>query len=429
MKIVSPVRNFIVAAIYSLIYNYVYGNYIYNVWVSMCEGAYNIMQIPKLITYVLVAACPFVFYKGLKHVSSGFSLFVYAFVYIPFIDAIFVNNYPPDVSVLYSLLFFLIMCSFFLTDKYYLLKKIFRRRQTLLPFNVIIVFTFFLLVIALALNLGQLHFVNFFAESQELYALRAETQLRGIYIVCWLRSAFLPLLLVYYLNRKSFGGIAVVFIAYILIFMLDKQKLTIIFPFALTVMYFAYKYYKDSFGKYFHIFLFSLFAIISLVFTNIETNPMVLTLGLIVVLRIQCIAGMELERYFDFFVLNDNPYTYYSHISIIDKITGMYPYGDQSIGQVVAGDGGNSNAAFLLMDGIAAAGIIGCIIISIFFILFKSFMNSLNSRCSVGICVIVLLFGLQSMVNMSLMTAIMSNGFLVLFLLFLFVDVGAIERK
>ena len=56
-------------------------------------------------------------------------------------------------------------------------------------------------------------------------------------------------------------------------------------------------------------------------------------------------------------------------------------------------------------------------------------MNSLDARCSVGICVTVLLFGIQSMVNLSLLTAILSNGFLVLFLLFLYTDVAAIERR
>ena len=113
---------------------------------------------------------------------------------------------------------------------------------------------------------------------------------------------------------------------------------------------------------------------------------------------------------------------------LINKLTGLYPYGSLSIGQAVAGDGSNSNAAFWLMDGIAGWGIIGCIIISIIFIFFKSLMNSMDSRCSVGITVTILLFGIQSMVNMSLMTAILTNGFFVLFLLFFFLNVGTIEN-
>lgn len=107
----------------------------------------------------------------------------------------------------------------------------------------------------------------------------------------------------------------------------------------------------------------------------------------------------------------------------------MYPYGEQSIGQMVAGNGGNSNATFWLMDGIAAWGMIGCVIISIAFVFFKAIMNSLDARCSIGICVTVLLFGIQAMMNLSLLTSILTNGFLVLFFLFLYSDVGAVERK
>ena len=429
MKIDSRLSNFIIAAIYAVIYDYIYCNYMYGVWASYVDGSYLKMSTDNYVLYVLFAAIPFVFYRGLKHIASAFSLFVYVLVYIPFIESLFVNGYSDWIRLAYSTLFFLIICMFFLTDRIYILKRQFKKKRKLLSFNYIIVFTFLLLIIELVLNRGQLHLVNFFAEDNDLYSLRSETHLKGVYFVCWIRSALLPLLLVYYLNRKSLIGVSIVILAYISVFMLDKQKLTIIFPFALIVVYYSYLYYKEAFSKYFHIFLIGLFAIIGLIFTLVETNPITLALGMIIVLRIQCIAGAQFERYIDFFIIQDNPYTYFSHIGIINKLTGLYPYGALSIGQAVAGDGSNSNAAFLLMDGIAAGGMIGCVIISVFFIFFKSIMNSLDARCSVGICVTVLLFGIQSMVNLSLLTAILSNGFLVLFLLFLYTDVAAIERR
>lgn len=427
MKIGSSLSNFIIAVIYAVIYDYIYCNYMYGVWITYVDGTYTPMNALDYILYVFFAAFPFVFYKGLKHIASAFSLFVYVLVYIPFIESLFVNGYSDWIRLSYSLLFCVIVCVFFLTDRIYILKKPFKRKRKLISFNVIIVLTFLLLAVELLLNRSQLHLVNFFAEDNDLYSLRSESHLTGIYFVCWIRSALLPLLLVYYLNKKSYLGVALVIMAYLSVFMLDKQKLTIIFPFALIVIYYAFLYYKDAFGKYFHIFLIGLFAVVGLLFTYMEANPVTLALGMIIVLRIQCIAGVELERYFDFFISNNNPYTYYTHINFIDKLTGLYPYGELSIGQAVAGDGSNSNAAFWLMDGVAAWGMMGCIIISIFFIFFKSIMNSLDTKCSVGICVTVLLFGIQSMVNMSLFTAIISNGFLILFLLFLFVDVSAIE--
>ncbi len=428
MKSNSRFFNFFLAAIYAAIYNYIYCHYMYGVWLSYVDGSYTPMGTMAYTLYIIIAALPFTLYNGLKRIASAFSLFIYVLVYIPMIESLFVNSYPNFIRIPYMAVFFLMVCGFFMTDNIYLLKRPFRKKRRLIPFGYIIVATFLLLALVLVLNHRQLHLVNLFAVENDLYSLRSETHLSGVYIVCWIRSALLPLLLVYYLNRKSYSGVSIVILSYLLVFMLDKQKMTVIFPFALIVVYYAFLYYKESFGKYFHVFLMTLFAVVSLFFTTIETNPITLALGMIVVLRIQCIAGVQLERYFNFFVLEDNPHTHYTHISIINKLTGAYPFGDQSIGQMVAGDGGNSNAAFWLMDGVAAEGLVGVIIISLIFIIFKSIMNSLDTRCSVGICVTVLLFGIQSMVNVSLMTAILSNGFLILFFLFLFADVHAVER-
>lgn len=429
MKIGFRLLNFIIATIYAVIYDYVYGNYMYGLWISYVDGSYTPMSKYHFILYLLIAASPFLFYNGLKHIASAFSLFVYVLVYIPFIESLFVNSYPDKIRVSYSILFFFLVCLFFLTDHMYILRYPFKRKRKLISFNIIIVITFLLLAIELLLNRSQLYFVNFFEEDNDLYSLRAEANLVGIYFICWIRSALLPLLLVYYLSRKSLLGVSIVIMAYVSVFMLDKQKLTIIFPFALIVVYYAFLKLKGAFRKFFHVFLMSLFALVGLLFTNMEVNPLTIVLGKITVLRIQCIAGAELERYLDFFVMNDNPPTYYTHIRIINKLTGMYPYGEQSIGQMVAGNGGNSNATFWLMDGIAAWGMIGCVIISIAFVFFKAIMNSLDARCSIGICVTVLLFGIQAMMNLSLLTSILTNGFLVLFFLFLYSDVGAVERK
>ena len=428
MKIRFRFFNFILAAIYAVIYDYVYCNYMYGVWETYVDGSYSPMNTYNYIFFILIAAFPFVFYEGLRHIASAFSLFVYVLVYIPFVESLFVNGYPDNIRISYSFLFFVIICAFFLTDHIYTLKKLFKRKRKLISFNSVIVLTFLLLAIELFLNYGQLHLVNFFAADNDLYSLREGTHLTGIYFVCWLRSALLPLLLVYYLNRKSIWGVSLVIMAFLSVFMLDKQKMTVIFPFALIVIHYAFLYYEDRFGKYFHIFLIGLFAIVGMFFTIIGTNPITLTLGMILVLRIQCIAGVEFERYFDFFIVQDNPFTYYTHISVLKYITGMYPYGELSIGEAVAGNGSVANATFLLMDGLAAAGMIGCVIISIIFIFFKTIMNSLDAKCNVGICVTILLFGIQSMMNLSLMTAILSNGFLLLFLLFLYTDVSAVER-
>ena len=121
--------NFILAAIYAIIYNYIYCNYMYGVWATDVDGTYTSMNAFNYVLYVLFAAFPFVFYKGLKHIASAFSLFVYVFVYIPFIESLFVNGYSDWVRLSYSVLLFFIVCAFFLTDPIYIFREPFKRER------------------------------------------------------------------------------------------------------------------------------------------------------------------------------------------------------------------------------------------------------------------------------------------------------------
>ena len=187
MKIGSRLSNFIIAAIYAVIYDYIYCNYMYGVWITYVDGTYTPMNTSNYIMYVFFVAFPFVFYKGLKHIASAFSLFVYVLVYIPFIESLFVNGYSDWIRLSYSFLFFMIVCVFFLTDHVYLYKKLFKKKHQVVSFNSIIVITFILLMIELFFNRDQLHLVNFFAENNDLYSLRSETHINGIYFVCWIR--------------------------------------------------------------------------------------------------------------------------------------------------------------------------------------------------------------------------------------------------
>ena len=43
MKIGSSFSNFIIAVIYAAIYDYVYGNYMYGLWISYVDGSYTPM--------------------------------------------------------------------------------------------------------------------------------------------------------------------------------------------------------------------------------------------------------------------------------------------------------------------------------------------------------------------------------------------------
>ena len=219
-----------------------------------------------------------------------------------------------------------------------------------------------------------------------------------------------------------------VFLGFILIFMLDKQKLTILFPMVVTGLYFVANTRIKFFATYFHAIIILFIATVSIFIVwyvsytdmTLSSNPVFFTLASLFVMRTQCIEGMETVRYFSFFINNNHPFTYYSHVNVINALTNSYPY-KESIGATVAGDGGVSNATFWLMDGVAANGIMGVIIISILFAMFKSIMNSADSRCTVPIYVCISLQGIMSMMNLSLFTAINTCGLFMLFITLLFV--------
>ena len=423
----SPISNFIVAMIYSYVYDFVYTNHIATVWGYSVNRTFHPLTPDGLISFILLASVPFLFYKGVKYFASAFSLFVYIFVYIPFTFSLFVYDFPEQLRFKYQLVFLIIMILYFVTDNYSLFKKSIIHRRRKIPFKVIPVITVLLFLILIVINRTQLHFVNFFADSKSLYEFRELANIRLIYVLCWLRAALLPLLMLYYLSRNDWWRYGFTFVGFVLLFMLDQQKMTIVFPFAITAIFFAIKYFNQKFESRFHIFLILLFILIPLLLIRYDDNSIALVLSLIFIYRIQCIAGMQFQRYVDFFEIHDHPFTHYTHIGIINKLTGLYPY-DEPIGMAINSDGSNSNATFFLMDGVAADGIIGCIIIGIIFLLMKSVLNSFSYNYKVPILIALFLFPLQSLMNVSLFTSLFSHGIIVLFVILLLVDIKEFNR-
>lgn len=416
------ISNFILAIIYALVYDYVYSNHIATVWGYALIRPFHPLGSGDLVLYLFIAALPFVFYKGLKHFASAFSLFVYVFIYIPFTYSLFVHGFPDDLKYSYLLFFFIIMIVYFKTDRLSLLRKAIVHKRSKVTFKVIPIITVFLLIVLVTINRSQLHLVNFFEDPQSMYEFREDANIKLIYVLCWLRSALLPLLMLYYLCKSEWLKYGLTFLGFVLLFMLDQQKMTIIFPVAITAIYFAIKYYNAKASSRFHVFLILIFIIIPLAIVKHGSNPFSMVFSLIFVYRIQCIAGIQFQKYVEFFEIQNHPFTYYTHIGVVNKLTGLYPY-DMSIGEVINAGEGNSNATFFLMDGVAAAGLIGCIIVGILFLIVKSILNSFSHVYKVPLLTALFLFPLQSLMNVSLFTALVSHGIIILFMILVFVDI------
>lgn len=433
----NPFKLLLLGALYAIAYDYVYREFV-DYFFPLRSEAYHVISGLVYYFYVFLSSLPFIFYRGLKTVAVSFSLFTYILVYIPVINALWCYSFSYDVQIEYSIVFFICMCMFFYTDRIYILKSLFKRKSGLIPFKYLEYAVLFCMIVLVLLNRSQLTFVNFLQDSAELYDARAEMNVKGIYLVCWMRSCFLPLIMVSALRNKNYRKYFLVLFAFLLIFMLDKQKLTAVFPLVVTGLYYVANTTNKFFSTYFHSIIIIFIAVVSLAIvtyvintgTTLSTNPVLFALAALFVMRTQCIEGMETVRYFSFFIKDDNPFTYYSHVNLINAVTHSYPY-KESIGATVAGDGGVSNATFWLMDGVAAWGMAGVIIISLLFVIFKSIMNSADARCSVPMYVCISLQGIMSMINLSLFTSINTCGLLMLYLVLLFVktDLAPVPNK
>ena len=427
----NPVGNVLWAVVYSVFYDYIYRYFIYENFEYM-GVEYSPMGLGKYFLFILVASFPLLAYRGFNSLAAGFSLLTYLLAYLPCIHALYVSNHlAPEIIFIYSCVLFGCMSSFFLTDQLYLLRKIFLKRKSgPLPFRFIEYVTLLLIAVLVADNISQLQMVNLFTDSDTLYDLRAEfgdSRVRWMkYLIQWLTTAFLPLLLICYLKTRRYLKYGIVMAGYLLLFMMDMQKITFFFPFILTLVYWILNKKKAGVPSYFHLGVIGAIIGISFLLYSWRNNLFGLALGGIFILRTQCISGLLFTLYIHFF--ENHPYTYYTHVNIVNWLTEAYPYTDV-LGRAVTQGGMNANATFWITDGLAAMGWGGIVGISIIFILFKAILNSIEYRYDRYDCFIIFLPAVSMMLNASLFTAILSCGFLVLYLIFNYVHIEILEIK
>ena len=420
--------NVIVVILYLLFYDFIYRYFV----CAIFNEPYYPMDSYGYLKLLLLGGFPILFYKGLINIASVFSIFTYILAYIPFNETLAVGGWENQYSN-YRIVFFVSMCLSFASDSFELNSAVFKRK-TIFRYSTFRKVSYMLLILVVLLNLSNLHLTNFLEDRGDLYDLRANLKVVGgtpvVYLIYWFKNIILPILLVSSLIRKEKLHVFIVFTGCIIMFMIDQQKITFIVPFAILILYLIYEKKRLFFRNSFHNFILLILIIVPfLCFQFKDVSDIAFELAAILIYRTQCIEGQELNTYFRFFGYDGlHPYTYYSHIGMVNMFTNSYPYGDVPIGQVVTQGGSNANGMFWLMDGIAAGGIYGCIIISIIFLVFKSFFNGIKYRCSPELFAVFSLFAMSMTMNVSLFTALFSCGLLLLYLLFIFVDFNFLEK-
>ena len=375
--------------------------------------------------FIILSAIPVLFNKGFVTVASGISLFIYVLLYIPIIYATSIVPISSGSNILFAFVAMFLMCSFFATDKLCLFKKLSRRSRKRIGIHGFEYITIFVMALVLLMNLNNLRFVNILTQRDVMYDLRAArggNALSG-YLVSWCQYALLPLLLVYYLRTRNWIRYFLTFFGFFIIFLICMLKSTFIMPVLMTVVYFVFEKLKPnrSFLRYVAMALGGL----SITLYLFIDNTIVYELAAIFVMRMQCIETWLASIYLNFF--ETNPYTYYTHINIINFITGGYPYNDV-LGRTVTEGGMNANASFFLTDGYAAAGIFGVILSGIFFIIFKSILNSVSKGYNKYYIVAFMISAITGLLNVSLFTAVFSCGFLIFFLCLKYINLKEFEE-
>lgn len=407
------------ACIYALAYDFMYENFVYKLFSYIGNMDYVEMGMENRVLWILLSILPFAAYKGLTKLSSFFSLFLYLFVYLPFIHAIFVAYNISQLQIYsYSLAMMVIMISLFkFGGEWTLLRDIVVKPQISLRTIEIITLVLTLLYVAIAHS--SMHFVNIFTQSGDMYAYREQNSevesLGGIaYVQGWLFGAFYPFLLVCYLRMKRRKMALLPLIGYFLLFAVDMQKMTFLMPFALIFMYYVISLNEEKICNYLHSFMMVCILLLSLVLYIYQDDEIVFAIAAIVLLRTVCVAGWLTQFYIHFF--NENPYTYYSHINIVNYITESYPY-TEPLGKVVAYGSQNANANFFLTDGVAACGLAGIVIIGLVFAVILMFINSISARYKKSDMFIMFMPTIAYFLNVSLFTTMLSNGLLILIIL------------
>lgn len=392
----------------------------------------NCTETKDIIICDILTLLPLVFYSVERRISNFFAIMVYIFMYAPAMIAIqyfWGCSYHLD----YMLAFMFGMVLFFKASHNKISRKKYYSKVENLSIMYFIIFGFFCALVLLVIFRNNLHLVSF----ADVYDLREDNAdvgkdvpLAG-YFQMWCQSFFSPLLMAVGLHRKNLRLILLGTLMSLLIYTATGLKSSIINPFVVVGFYYVMKrYMSNSIALFFPLFI----SILGVLFmsSSFFTGPVASMAYGVIFMRSVGISAQLAPCYIT--VFDSHPYTYYSHINIVNKITGMYPFSNPSMGNAVwdaytGSDVNNANANFWLTDGTAAAGVVGVILISIFFYYLLVFLNKLSNAHEQTVVFAMLIPIVTSATNASIFTTILSSGLLFAIILLRYCKLDVVAKK
>ncbi len=408
---------FFVGILYSILFYIGYQEFLYGAYLY---AGFDLFEVRLEDTYwklytLLLIIIPIFFYMGVKQISSFLSIFIYYVLYIPIVITFYLasDNKAEYIMFLQSLFCFG-MSLLFLADRFGNVKVRIALPTGLDVFKIVLVLTWIGTAYIAFIYRGSLKFSSY----EDVYIQRSATAALGddlftAYIGAWLANVFIPVSATYGLFSKKYVYFFSSMLGSLIFYMATADKSILLFP----LMIFAiYRFLKNR---------------------NLSTAFSAIGLGLIGVMIISLIfirslfsalfwmrtlgnGGMLTNYYHKYF--ENHPKTYYSHINVINAISKDYPYGNNSLGQMVGREywsyDMNANANFWATDGIASIGDWGIIVSSVILFFIFIVFNRIGSSYNKVFLLCILIPYTSILLNQSLFSSLVTGGgFLILLFL------------
>ena len=424
-KRLTKAINILTTIVYIYIFRRVYVDYLYAHFDYLGYKIDN-QSFPAILLTDIILFFPILFYKAREKVSDVLSIFVYVMIYVPTLISLQYYYESYSFVIPYQMLYCFAMLLFFQTGSNYISNQRFRIKKHTLRYKPFVILGVIAVISVLIIFRGNIQLVSF----SDVYDLRSDSNKTVAdsipffgYLYMWMANTLCPLFVALglLLHKKKYVWIG--FLMAILYYATCGMKGTLFVPII------AYVFYKKLDNpqniKYVYPCLVSGLVFGYLLLLFFSYNGIFGMIISILLMRTYGIASLLTPMYID--VFQNHPYTYYCHIGILNKILGLYPFDNPSLGHAISEAYGgadmesNANANFMVTDGIAAGGLVGLFIISIIFYFLLCHLNKLSNNYRFCFVISTMSGIIMAFTNVSIFTTILSCGLILLLIFFRYV--------
>jgi hypothetical protein len=236
------------------------------------------------------------------------------------------------------------------------------------------------------------------------------------YAVMWLATVINPLFMAWGLCHKRLPQKVLLFMAgaggQVLLYSTAGLKSDVLSVVVLLAVYCALRRHLAIAGLIFT-WMAALCITVTLLGTYFFNSPLAFLIAALVLARTFGIPGLTTALYDNFFA--DHPTTLYSHVHGISSLI-RYPYTDsigQEVGYYFFGDPrNNANANLWAVDGLAAFGIRGIVLVSVLCAIVFWILDSVTPRRQILFAVLLISYASINLANVSLFTTLITGGLL-----------------